>query len=711
MRECSNCGQPNAENAEFCVNPQCRTYLGWATTAMADPSRPPTANVPPTASAGVRPGPPKHPSGPPGPGPGPAPGQRFGVRVTMEPTELSVDPGAAVVATVTVHNTGTRVEEFELGVAGPLRPYAHLEPAVLRVFPDTQATAVVRFAPPRDAQVRAGRAPFVLGARSRVNARVEDRVSGTLTVGAFTELKAALQPEASRGRKPARHTVVTTNLGNVPLGVQIVLADRAGALTFEPPQAVTTLAPGASVETPVLVGGARKWFGRTESHAFTAQANPADGAPPIGLNGVRNQVPVLPWWIPTAVAVMLALTLAVIALLPKHKDTVPGTSGMIQLVAEQTLQNAGYRPVVVQRADPNVPVGQVIETKPAGGTELKDGEPVQLFISLGPCEGGECLVEVPNVEGLKLADAQVALEAAEFTVRTFEAQNPAIAKGMVISSNPAAGEKKERGSEVVLAISTGPAPTTTPTTPPVAGGGGGENGGGGGGGGGDKGGAAQVEVPDVAGKSKAEATDKITAAGLTVEVVEQSHGTIATGKVISTDPAAKTKVDKGSAVKVTVSTGPPPIEVPDVTKKPKAEAIAALTALGFKTKVVEQPDTKIADGAVISTTPAAKAKAPKDTEITLMISQGPPCKPGFVFRLATPTDHVCVTQARADRAKTENTQGPSRISTTDHTYGPDTCIQGYVWREAVKDDHVCVTPQSRSDAAADNAADKDRHAK
>ncbi|WP_433725837.1 PASTA domain-containing protein [Nocardia sp. CA-129566] len=695
MRECSNCGQPNSENAEFCVNPQCRTYLGWATSAFSDPAahQPPNRTRVGAQTAGVLPGPPAQPSGP----ATPSSPQRFGVRVTMEPTELSVDPGAAVVSTVTVHNTGTRVEEFELGVAGPLRPFAHLEPAVLSVFPDAKVTAVLRFAPPRDAAVEAGRAPFVLGARSRVNARVEDKVSGTVSIGSFTELKAALQPETSRGRKPARHTVVTTNLGNVPLGVQVVLADRAGALTFQPPQAIATLPPGASAETPVLVGGSRKWFGRTESHAFTAQVSPADGAPPIGLNGVRNQVPILPWWVPTAAAVLLALTIAVIAIWPDHKDTVPGTTGMIQLAAEQTLQNAGYRPVIVQRTDPTVPLGQVIESKPDAGAELKHGEPVQLFVSIGPCDGG-CLIEVPNVEGLKQADAEAALTAAQFKPRPFPVANQAIAKGLVISSNPAAGQKKESGTEVVIQVSTGP----TPTTPPPTGGKGGT---------GDTGGKEQIEVPDVVGKSKAEATEKIQAAGLTPEFVEQSNATVASGKVIATDPAAKSKADKGATVKVSVSTGPAPIPVPDVTKKPQADALSTLTAAGLKTKVVERPDAKIADGAVISTDPAAQTEVAKGTVVTVTVSQGPPCKANFVFRLATPGDHVCVTQTIADRTKTENSQAPSRVSTTDHTFGPDTCISGYVWREAVKDDHVCVLPQSRNDAATDNTADKDRHVK
>jgi hypothetical protein len=35
-------------------------------------------------------------------------------------------------------------------------------------------------------------------------------------------------------------------------------------------------------------------------------------------------------------------------------------------------------------------------------------------------------------------------------------------------------------------------------------------------------------------------------------------------------------------------------------------------------------------------------------------------------------------------------------------YGRDTCLQGFVWREATPGDHVCVSPQARSMALGQN---------
>jgi hypothetical protein len=51
----------------------------------------------------------------------------------------------------------------------------------------------------------------------------------------------------------------------------------------------------------------------------------------------------------------------------------------------------------------------------------------------------------------------------------------------------------------------------------------------------------------------------------------------------------------------------------------------------------------------------------------------------------------------------DNGQRHARISPTDRTYGPDTCLQGFVWREAFEGDHVCVTPDRRDQAAFDNS--------
>jgi hypothetical protein len=77
------------------------------------------------------------------------------------------------------------------------------------------------------------------------------------------------------------------------------------------------------------------------------------------------------------------------------------------------------------------------------------------------------------------------------------------------------------------------------------------------------------------------------------------------------------------------------------------------------------------------------------------------CKPGYVWRLAVPSDHVCVTLEVQNRIAIENKLAPSRIR-NGGAFGADTCVHGFVWREAVPSDHVCVTAETRKLTAEDN---------
>ena len=86
------------------------------------------------------------------------------------------------------------------------------------------------------------------------------------------------------------------------------------------------------------------------------------------------------------------------------------------------------------------------------------------------------------------------------------------------------------------------------------------------------------------------------------------------------------------------------------------------------------------------------------------------CVQGFVWREATPSDHVCVAPAVREQTRGDNAQAAARRNPNGGPFGPDTCLQGFVWREAFSGDHVCVTPQTRAQAAQDNSASRARDA-
>ena len=67
-----------------------------------------------------------------------------------------------------------------------------------------------------------------------------------------------------------------------------------------------------------------------------------------------------------------------------------------------------------------------------------------------------------------------------------------------------------------------------------------------------------MSVPNVVGDTQAAATTALTGAGLTVgTMTQQSSSSVASGDVISENPASATSVTKGSAVALVVSSGPP----------------------------------------------------------------------------------------------------------------------------------------------------------
>ena len=84
-------------------------------------------------------------------------------------------------------------------------------------------------------------------------------------------------------------------------------------------------------------------------------------------------------------------------------------------------------------------------------------------------------------------------------------------------------------------------------------------------------------------------------------------------------------------------------------------------------------------------------------------SHGPlTCLDGFVWRQATPRDHVCVTPEVHAQTARDNALAAVRRSSRSGSFGPDTCVAGYVWREALPGDRVCVTPATWQQVHDDN---------
>lgn len=139
----------------------------------------------------------------------------------------------------------------------------------------------------------------------------------------------------------------------------------------------------------------------------------------------------------------------------------------------------------------------------------------------------------------------------------------------------------------------------------------------------------EIHVPDVTNTAEGAAKIKIENAGLRVGKVKRQHSdSIDAGKVIETDPSAGDSVVKGRSIDLIVSSGAGMVKVPNLVNKDYEEAAAKLQKKGFDVIRENQYSTNIDEGKVISQSIAAGVEVkPKQTTITLVVSQGKPPRP------------------------------------------------------------------------------------
>ena len=199
-------------------------------------------------------------------------------------------------------------------------------------------------------------------------------------------------------------------------------------------------------------------------------------------------------------------------------------------------------------------------------------------------------VEVPKVVGETVADAQRILDNLGFEVKITTETNEDQEAGIVFDQDPRFGEKVDEGSTVTLKVSAG---------------------------------AEAIPVPDVIGSQLDQARLLLTSQGFTVLVEEVVDEEVPIGEVVDQEPGANQEAPRGSEVKLFVSKGPAPREVPDVVGRPIAEASNLLGQAGFAVNQTSEPSNSVDEGVVIRTDPPAGSSQPKGTAVTVVVSSGP----------------------------------------------------------------------------------------
>ena len=136
----------------------------------------------------------------------------------------------------------------------------------------------------------------------------------------------------------------------------------------------------------------------------------------------------------------------------------------------------------------------------------------------------------------------------------------------------------------------------------------------------------RVSVPDMSNMTQADARRALEEVGLVFALgdpVEDEK--VPVGRFVSSNPAIRTMVDKGSTVTVHFSSGVGEATVPDLSNGSYTEesARAELKSLGLIVGAVEKVDEPgIAAGKVFDTDPSAGTPVDKGTRITLYVSTG-----------------------------------------------------------------------------------------
>ena len=215
---------------------------------------------------------------------------------------------------------------------------------------------------------------------------------------------------------------------------------------------------------------------------------------------------------------------------------VPDVVGMTEDEATEELETAGFAVEVDERPSQREE-GEVIKQDPKARERLEEGETVTITVSSGVRQ-----VTVPDVEGMKLPEAQEEIESAGLKVGEVTRVESEEDPGTVLDQSPPADTEVDVDSAVDLDVAESPV----------------------------------VIVPDVINQSEESATAELERAGLTVAVDTAPSNDVDEGNVIAQEPAPGTEAEAGDEVVILVSEGPEPQSMPNVIGQDGGEAEAIL---------------------------------------------------------------------------------------------------------------------------------------
>jgi serine/threonine-protein kinase len=198
-------------------------------------------------------------------------------------------------------------------------------------------------------------------------------------------------------------------------------------------------------------------------------------------------------------------------------------------------------------------------------------------------------VEVPSVVGKQLVQARATLDRAGFQVKETRVRSQA-EFDTVVDQDPEPGKEAGRGSTVTLVVSNGP---------------------------------GNVRVPSVQNLPLEQAVKDLSKVDLKVNVDNEPSDSIQQGFAIRTVPKEGAEVERGTRVRLFVSSGPSKVTVPDVVGLDRASAQKQLDDAGLAVTVQQEESDKTPDE-VLAQSPGAGSHVDKGTRVTITVAKSKP---------------------------------------------------------------------------------------
>ena len=303
---------------------------------------------------------------------------------------------------------------------------------------------------------------------------------------------------------------------------------------------------------------------------------------------------------PLVLVLILVLIIAAVAAalwwtMSGNKVDVPSVVGLSKAAAVKAVEKDGFKVGLQEEFSDRVASGFVSRQAPVGGTKMREGATVDIWVS----KGSQKAPPLPDFKGWTATAVDDWLTRNDLVGSPKSGKSNSVASGQVYKQDPTASTEVNRGDTVTYWVSSG---------------------------------KPQVTVPDLSNLSQTDAETAIAGAGLKLGTPSQTTSTtVPAGLVVSQDPTAGTKVDKGSTVSFVVSTGSPSpspspsptaagVAVPNVYGMQSTAAASQLSAAGLTVAFRQKNNTGQEPGTVVKIKPDAGTVVPAGSTVLLVIA-------------------------------------------------------------------------------------------